>query len=484
MVVGCAYIPPNRPSTDYLDFCQTADQLFGFRNDSVDQILLMGDFNLPHTDWHGGRRGVGDSSRFVMDLASSYDLKQYNSVPNFRGVVLDLVFSSNPVTVVTPASDLLLPEDRHHPALDIVISVKQSAHLKNVKYIPDFRNCDLVEIFRLLQGVDLPIDCALCDAEQMFNAFCDQLSSAVSRNTPIKRIESSKFPKWFTNELKNLVINKKTAHRKFKMTGDPFYLECFRKLRRECKIKTSDCYRVYIGKVEEGIPHNIKSFWSHVQDLKSSSALPAMHLNGNTADDPTEKCNLFARHFSSVFCDTDIAVPHFDFGWNDSLSSIVLSATDVQAKLEVLDPFKSAGPDGIPPCVLRFCAPVLASHLAVLFNLLLASGTFPSVLRRGFVVPIFKSGDCCNITNFRPIVIQSALAKVFEALVLDHLYFYLRKFISDSQHGFLRNRSTITNLLVFQEYVMAAFVDSCQVDCIYLDCSKAFDRVHHGLLIA
>ncbi|XP_046688517.1 uncharacterized protein LOC124374326 [Homalodisca vitripennis] len=213
------------------------------------------------------------------------------------------------------------------------------------------------------------------------------------------------------------------------MTGNPFYLECFRKLRRECKIKTSDCYRVYIGKVEEGRPHNIKPFWSHVQDLKSSSALPAMHLNGSAADDPTEKCNLFARHFSSVFCNTDIAVPHFDFGWNDSLSSIVLSAFDVQAKLEVLDPFKSAGPDGIPPCVLRFGAPVLASHLAVFFNLLLASGNFPSVLRRGFVVPIFKSGDRCNIANLRPIVIQSDLAKVFQALVLDHLYFYLRKFI-------------------------------------------------------
>lgn len=76
---------------------------------------------------------------------------------------------------------------------------------------------------------------------------------------------------------------------------------------------------------------------------------------------------------------------------DDSLSSIVVSATDGQAKLEVLDPSKST--DVIPPCVLKFSAHIIASTLAVLFNLLLGFGMFPSVMKRGFVVPIFKSSD-------------------------------------------------------------------------------------------
>ena len=111
-------------------------------------------------------------------------------------------------------------------------------------------------------------------------------------------------------------------------------------------------------------------------------------------------------------------------------------------------------------------------------------GIFPAILKRGFVIPIFKSGDRSYVRNYRPIVIQSTLAKVFEQLVLDHLQFYFKKFIPDEQHGFMRGRSTVTNLLQFYEFVTSAFTDSSQVDCIYIDFAKAFDKVHFLLLIA
>lgn len=49
---------------------------------------------------------------------------------------------------------------------------------------------------------------------------------------------------------------------------------------------------------------------------------------------------------------------------------------------------------------------------------------------------------------------------------------------------FFSGRSTATNLLVFQNYVLDAFSTNCQVDVIYTDFSKAFDKIDHGILAA
>jgi len=210
-----------------------------------------------------------------------------------------------------------------------------------------------------------------------------------------------------------------------------------------------------------------------------------LKLDSRNAECAAEKCELFADFFSSVYSDANIPIPDFDFGWNFTVSQCHISPSDVQQRLEALDTRKSAGPDDIPPVILKFCASVLAPHLAIFFSALLAHSIFPSRLKRGYVIPVFvASGDPNNVKNYRPIVIQSTIAKVYEIIILDHLYFHFRKCIHPEQHGFLCGRSTISNLLEFQDYIMKAFSDSDQVDCVYLDFSKAFDRIIRRLLIA
>ena len=51
------------------------------------------------------------------------------------------------------------------------------------------------------------------------------------------------------------------------------------------------------------------------------------------------------------------------------------------------------------------------------------------------------------------------------------------------QHGFLRGRSCLTNLLTFLELVTKTVDDGNPVDAVYLDFSKAFDRVPHQRLL-
>jgi hypothetical protein len=81
------------------------------------------------------------------------------------------------------------------------------------------------------------------------------------------------------------------------------------------------------------------------------------------------------------------------------------------------------------------------------------------------------------------VAILSAIPKRFELLVYRGMYNDLKNLMSISQHGFMKNRSTITNLLEYASFVLNSIADGNQVDSIYTDFSKAFDRVRYQLLL-
>ncbi|KAG8337393.1 hypothetical protein J6590_024396 [Homalodisca vitripennis] len=59
----------------------------------------------------------------------------------------------------------------------------------------------------------------------------------------------------------------------------------------------------------------------------------------------------------------------------------------------MLDENKGPGPDGIPPAILKYCGGILDPNIKVYINALMSLGIFPQILKLGYVVPIFKSGD-------------------------------------------------------------------------------------------
>ena len=53
---------------------------------------------------------------------------------------------------------------------------------------------------------------------------------------------------------------------------------------------------------------------------------------------------------------------------------------------------------------------------------------------------------------------------------------------SESQHGFLKGKSCVTQLLEYLEDITEAMDNGKDVDVIYLDFCKAFDKIPHGRL--
>ena len=75
------------------------------------------------------------------------------------------------------------------------------------------------------------------------------------------------------------------------------------------------------------------------------------------------------------------------------------------------------------------------------------------------------------------------LSKVLERSVYNHSYQHLEPHIYQLQHGFMRGKSTTTQLFEVYHGILESVASGKEVDVIYLDFTKAFDKVPHHLLL-
>jgi len=81
------------------------------------------------------------------------------------------------------------------------------------------------------------------------------------------------------------------------------------------------------------------------------------------------------------------------------------------------------------------------------------------------------------------IVILSHISKLFELLVLRNIQPLVNNILIDEQCGFRPGRSAVSNLIVFNNSIIKPIEESSQVDVIFVDFVKAFDRVDHHILM-
>lgn len=113
--------------------------------------------------------------------------------------------------------------------------------------------------------------------------------------------------------------------------------------------------------------------------------------------------------------------------------------------------------------------------------------TLPRQWKIGKVVPLHKSGNKNCSTNYHPISLTSICCKLLE---LEHIIFTnlvnfleCNSFFTSAQHGFPKTYSCETQLISFTHHLHQILDQSSLADCIFLDFSKAFDKVCHRVLL-
>ena len=141
---------------------------------------------------------------------------------------------------------------------------------------------------------------------------------------------------------------------------------------------------------------------------------------------------------------------------------------------------KPAGPDGIPPKLLKIAAPVIAGLMTKLFNYCIDSSEWPRQWKLSNVTPIYKKDDETSKTNYRPISVLSVIPKVFEKLKFDQLYNIFTPVFSHNMSGFLRRHSCCSALLKLTDDWRQALDNKKDVVVVAIDLSKAFDSICHN----
>ena len=135
--------------------------------------------------------------------------------------------------------------------------------------------------------------------------------------------------------------------------------------------------------------------------------------------------------------------------------------------------------------ILKACKEKLSRPLMMLWEQSFAKGKIPSSLKDQFITPIFKKGSKSDPANYRPVSLTSHDIKIFERIIRNTMVSYLEDnfLLSNKQHGFRKGRSCLTQLLSHYDAILRNLNSEDETDVIYLDFSKAFDKVNHGLLL-
>ncbi|KAF2359886.1 Reverse transcriptase domain [Trinorchestia longiramus] len=196
-------------------------------------------------------------------------------------------------------------------------------------------------------------------------------------------------------------------------------------------------------------------------------------------NEPTRGNNIF----DLVMTTTDLSINGLEV--TDKIDS-VFTVEEVEKQLSILNPYKSTGPDGLGPRILKETAEVISEPLKNVFNRSLETGIVLEYWKRANVTPIFKNGNKQMPNNYRPISLTSVLSKTIERLLKVCITKHLndQNLITDTQHGFREKRSCLTNLHDFFGEDNRIYDLTKAVDLVYLDFQKAFDKVPHERLMA
>ena len=484
-LVGVCYRPPSNNK-----ICDDAMYKLVTRA-SREHVLIMGDFNFPELDWAKSET-LDDSHPFIECVNDNF---------LFQGVIectrssniLDLVLTSEENMIDNVSVGEPFGSSDHQIIRFDFIACKESSTLVENK-MHDYFKADYEEMREeskiikwegIVMGVDVEVD---------WNSLKLEIAKLRDKYVPYKKNRNSKC-KWVNKSVIKSRRAKNKAWVKYIDSGkrEDVYKKYLLKLKK-CSKLSRIAKRNFEQNLAKNVKDNSKSFFSYVRSKQRTKEKvgPLKDKGGEIIKDDRLAANLLNEYFSSVFTKenyTNAPLPKQIFQGNmqsDGLLGIEITEVMVANKLEKLDVNKCPGLDDIHPKLLFELRGDLVKPLTKLFNFSIKNGVVPLEWREAGVVPLFKKGKKSEPENYRPVSLTSLICKIIESILKDSILDHLDKFslINDSQHGFSKGRSCLTNLLVFMEEITHSLDEGNSVDVIYLDFAKAFDKVPYRRLFS
>jgi hypothetical protein len=455
------------------------NQVSQFSGDSI----VVGDFNLPRL-YSSQCVYLSASDSTFSEVFDSLGLEQMVVEPTRLSNILDLVLTNDQqlVTKVSVGQPFSF-SDHNRITFSINVSPNIQRSVKDCGL--NYSRGDYLKINEFMSSVNWDSLFWGADVNEMWCIFKDFLTYAMYMYIPRHSRKESKV-RWSaaTKCLYNRKLERWRQYSRTKNHEDKVAYETAAKV-------ASNSASADISSLEENILNSksIRRFYGYVNsNLSSRNNIPPLwdqHSSALVFDSQT-KTNLFQDQFSSVFTDDNGIFPPFGYRTDARLEFIDITEMSVLRALKSLPNKVSAGPDSLPSIVLKHIAASISAPLTSIFRRSFETGHVPDDWLTSNITPIYKNkGHNELAASYRPISLGSVPSKVMEYIVKDGIQKFLDKesLISSKQHGFMKGKSTVTNVLTTLNNWKSSRLQNQQTHVCYIDFAKAFDSISHKKLL-
>ena len=472
-------------------------------------LIIVGDFNLPKIDWETLTCNTNNNEDFhvkFVDCVSDCFLFQHVTEPTrVRGSnepsTLDLIFSNEEGMVKNLIYEAPLGKS-DHSVLRFAVKctpeklppqIKTFYEKANYKKMKDMFNESKWEE-KILEFPD--------DVEAQWELFRSIYSQAENDCIPKKLVyvdgvlnKKLSVPLDEKNMAKLKKKNRIWSKMRKKLAEQQEETE-YRRCSNQIRALTRKGTRLIQKTVAGCAKSNPKAFWKYSQQkLKTRCGIPDLitQVGGNNKSDTytktdQEKADTFSKQFSSVFTTEPDSeeMPFFEERvYEEALTTINITNETVLEKLKYIKQNKSPGPDNIHPRVLFELKDNISQFITIIFSTSLRTKTLPEEWKHARVSAIYKKNNKSVPLNYRPVSLTCILCKLLESIIRDHVVKHMteNKLFSSKQFGFIGGRSTTLQLLHVLDIWSQILDQGGNIDSIYCDFMKAFDKVPHKRLV-
>lgn len=484
-VIGVCYKPPDSSCTFLADLRSSLSHITATLPKAT--LLLLGDFNFPDIDWNTLSSASGMSKAFI-ELCLDFNLNQLINQPTriteTTSNILDLCLSSDPDI---SNNFTFHPGLSDHLAIHFFLSLPFNVKLTHKKKIRDYRNADFESINSELHSFYHIFSSAFSNrsVEANWSLFKNKLSHLTNKFIPLITVVSSSASPWYTKALKKIRNKKRRLFQKIKRSPTPANHTNYNACSTHYKKSVATAKRTfYAADLINILLSNPRKFWSIINPRPSQS-FSFVSDEGTPLSDE-DSANLLNNFFHSIFTkENTCTLPELHSACQHTMEPILIDVTGIHKIIDNLKLSSSSGDDGINSKLLKNTKYASSLFLRDIFEQSLSSCSIPRDWKCGRVVPIFKSGNRNSPSNYRPISLTSLPSKIIEHIIFSNVFSHLdsHHLLHPSQHGFRKSFSCETQLLQFIHDIHTNMETKRQTDTIFLDFSKAFDRVPHRRLI-
>nr|VZI20893.1 unnamed protein product [Spirometra erinaceieuropaei] len=482
------YRPPRRDNMADARLLEELEK-FATRPD----ILIMGDFNAPHIDWSSTHANSSEQTfdRSLLITALKIFITQHVMLPTRvregqQANCLYLVLTKSQDSIDEVSCLPSIGKSNHVVLLwdySLFSMPKKPGTVRRNLWRGDFDQMR-AEILRI-EWESIFVGSILEDWQRLREI----LHELIVNHCPLSRKRLTNRPRWLTQALKNEVNKKRRLWKKSPSDRSPTSICAYKIQRNRVKgliLKTrKEFERDLLNRAAE----NPKLFYDYIrQCTRNKDPVPLIRTaEGEHRTDDRAKADHVSGIFRSVFSSETGFNPSALQSFEDTpiIETVQFTEGMVLTELLRLKESKSPGPDEIPAKTLKELAGELAKPLSMLFHTSFETGYLPLDWKSAWITPLYKGGSRVSANNHRPVSLTSICCKIMEKIIKQQLMQFLEQnhWLSDSQHGFRKGRSCVTNLLYCLEHWTRAVDRGDMVHAIYIDFKKAFDSVpHHRLL--